>query len=49
MSETKLQQDAFTQRGVFQPVNVTGLRRAVLINDLSCFGKCSITVGLPIL
>ncbi len=30
-------------------VNTTGLRRAVLLNDLSCFGKCSITVGLPIL
>lgn len=41
--------DAFTQRNVQQPVNDTGLRRAVLINDLSCFGKCSLTVGLPIL
>lgn len=32
-----------------QPVNDTGLRRAVLLNDLSCFGKCSLTVGQPIL
>lgn len=30
-------------------VNATGLRRAALLNDLSCFGKCSLTVGLPIL
>ena len=49
MSERYPQQDAFTQRGVAQPVNVTGLRRAALLNDLSCFGKFSITVGLPIL
>ena len=49
MARPDPQQDAFLQRGVSQPVNVTGLRRAVLINDLSCFGKCSITVGLPIL
>lgn len=31
------------------PVNATGLRRAALLNDLSCFGKCSLTVGLPVL
>ena len=43
------QADAFTQRNIQQPVNATGLRRAVLLNDLSCFGKCSLTVGLPIL
>ncbi len=49
MSEQYPQQDAFSQRGVSQPVNITGLRRAALLNDLSCFGKCSITVGLPIL
>ncbi len=30
-------------------VNATGLRRVILLNDLSCFGKCSITVALPIL
>ncbi len=41
--------DAFSQRSVQQPVNETGLRRAALLNDLSCFGKCSLTVALPIL
>lgn len=49
MSEQYPCQDAFSRRGVSQPVHVTGLRRAALLNDLSCFGKCSITVGLPIL
>ena len=49
MAASDPQRDAFTQRGVSQPVNVTGLRRAVLINDLSCFGKCSVTVALPVL
>lgn len=28
---------------------LTGQKRAMLLNDLSCFGKCSLTVGLPIL
>ena len=31
------------------PVNSPGLKRAALLNDLSCFGKCSLTVTLPIL
>lgn len=30
-------------------VNQTGQRRAALLNDLSCFGKCSLTVALPVL
>ena len=29
-------------------VNETGMKRAMLINDLSCLGKCSLSVGLPI-
>lgn len=30
-------------------LNATGLKRAALITDLSCLGKCSLSVGLPIL
>ena len=30
-------------------VNPCGLMRAALINDLSCFGKCSLSVAIPIL
>ena len=30
-------------------VNPCGLMRAALINDLSCFGKCSLSVAMPIL
>ena len=30
-------------------VNPCGLARAALINDLSCFGKCSLSVLMPIL
>ena len=30
-------------------VNPCGLMRAALINDLSCFGKCSLSVSMPIL
>ena len=30
-------------------VNPCGLTRAALINDLSCFGKCSLSVSMPIL
>ncbi len=30
-------------------VNPCGLKRAALINDLSCFGKCSLGVSMPIL
>ena len=30
-------------------VNDTGMKRAALINDLSCLGKCSLSVALPIL
>lgn len=29
-------------------VNATGMKRAALINDLSCIGKCSLSVALPI-
>lgn len=29
-------------------VNDTGIKRAALINDLSCMGKCSLSVALPI-
>lgn len=29
-------------------INNTGMPRAMLINDLSCIGKCSLSVGLPI-
>lgn len=32
-----------------KPVNGSGMKRAALINDLSCFGKCSLSVALPIL
>ena len=30
-------------------VNPCGLMRAALVNDLSCFGKCSLSVSMPIL
>ena len=30
-------------------VNPCGLPRTALINDLSCFGKCSLSVSMPIL
>ena len=30
-------------------VNPCGLMRAALINDLPCFGKCSLSVAIPIL
>lgn len=33
---------------MIRPVN-SALPRAALINDFSCFGKCSLTVGIPIL
>ena len=29
-------------------INATGMKRAALINDLSCIGKCSLSVALPI-
>lgn len=29
-------------------INSTGIKRAALINDLSCIGKCSLSVALPI-
>lgn len=29
-------------------INATGMKRAALINDLSCLGKCSLSVVLPI-
>lgn len=32
-----------------RPVDPCGLKRALLISDLSCFGKCSLSVSLPIL
>ena len=31
------------------PINGSGLKRAALLNDLSCFGKCSLTVSIPII
>lgn len=30
-------------------MNNTGMKRAALINDLSCMGKCSLSVALPII
>lgn len=30
-------------------LNSTGMKRAALINDLSCMGKCSLSVGMPIM
>ena len=30
-------------------INGTGMKRAALINDLSCIGKCSLSVALPII
>lgn len=30
-------------------VNNTGMKRAALVNDLSCLGKCSLSVAVPIL
>ena len=30
------------------PVNGSGMKRAALLNDLSCFGKCSLTVAAPV-
>lgn len=30
-------------------VNSTGMKRALLINDLSCIGKCSLSVAVPII
>ena len=49
MANTTQRNSAFFSRSVSAPVNEIGMRRAVLLNDLACFGKCSITVGLPIL
>ncbi len=30
-------------------INKTGMKRAALINDLSCIGNCSLSVGMPIM
>lgn len=30
-------------------INHTGMKRAALINDYSCFGKCSLSVAIPII
>lgn len=30
-------------------INNTGVARAALVNDLSCFGKCSLTVSIPVI
>ena len=30
-------------------INDTGMKRAALINDYSCFGKCSLSVAIPII
>ena len=32
-----------------RPINGTGMKRAALLNDYSCFGKCSLSVSVPIL
>ena len=34
---------------MIRPVNGSGMKRMALLNDLSCFGKCSLTVALPII
>ena len=31
------------------PINGSGLARVALLNDFSCFGKCSLTVSIPII
>ena len=31
------------------PINGSGLTRVALLNDFSCFGKCSLTVSIPII
>ncbi len=32
-----------------EPINGSGLARVALLNDFSCFGKCSLTVSIPII
>ena len=32
-----------------QSVNGSGMKRMALLNDLSCFGKCSLSVAMPII
>ena len=34
---------------MIRPVNGSGMKRMALLNDLSCFGKCSLSVAVPIL
>ena len=34
---------------MIRPVNGSGMKRMALLNDLSCFGKCSLSVAMPIL
>ena len=34
---------------MIRPVNGSGMKRIALLNDLSCFGKCSLSVSMPIL
>lgn len=34
---------------MIKPVNGSGMKRMALLNDLSCFGKCSLSVAMPIL
>lgn len=34
---------------MIRPVNGSGMKRAAILNDLSCFGKCSLSVLMPIL
>lgn len=34
---------------MIRPVNGSGMKRTALLNDLSCFGKCSLSVLMPIL
>ena len=34
---------------MIRSVNGSGMKRMALLNDLSCFGKCSLSVAMPIL
>ena len=34
---------------MIQSVNGSGMKRMALLNDLSCFGKCSLSVAMPII
>ena len=34
---------------MIRSVNGSGMKRMALLNDLSCFGKCSLSVAMPII